>query len=279
MAITAFTSTAIIDATTIGTTVLTALSEGIAADAIGLGTTDSPTFADGTFTGTVQTEYITGVNGKTTDANLYFRPSFGHLFIKSGASNVARFASTGVLYYANVSPQTSGLYDMGTSIQRWRSVGSVDGSFTGNLVSEVGGSQIVYGSYTDASNYERLRTSYDGVQYVIQTEQAGSGVAKRLQLKVGNSVRFAGDSAFTYLYGASGGYVYIGGGYFRPQTGQSIEFGGASNRWANVYSEDGNFSGDVVMAGNVDFTGLPTSNPLLAGRLWNDSGTMKISAG
>jgi len=35
MAITAFTSTAIIDATTIGTTVLTASSEGIAADAIG----------------------------------------------------------------------------------------------------------------------------------------------------------------------------------------------------------------------------------------------------
>jgi hypothetical protein len=30
---------------------------------------------------------------------------------------------------------------------------------------------------------------------------------------------------------------------------------------------------------SVDFTGLPTSNPGVAGRLWNSSGTLKISAG
>ena len=58
MAITAFTSTAIIDATTIGTTVLTASTEGIASDAIGLGATDDVTFnsidsVDGDFSGTV----------------------------------------------------------------------------------------------------------------------------------------------------------------------------------------------------------------------------------
>jgi hypothetical protein len=36
---------------------------------------------------------------------------------------------------------------------------------------------------------------------------------------------------------------------------------------------------DLVAAGNVDFSGLPTSDPAVAGRLWNDSGTLKISAG
>ena len=34
-----------------------------------------------------------------------------------------------------------------------------------------------------------------------------------------------------------------------------------------------------IDASQVDFTNLPTSDPLVAGRLWNDAGTMKISAG
>ena len=36
---------------------------------------------------------------------------------------------------------------------------------------------------------------------------------------------------------------------------------------------------DLIAGGNVDFSGLPTSDPAVAGRLWNDSGTLKISAG
>ena len=39
-------------------------------------------------------------------------------------------------------------------------------------------------------------------------------------------------------------------------------------------------SGNLKIDGSqVDFTNLPTSNPNVAGRLWNDSGTVKISAG
>lgn len=297
MAITAFTSTAIIDATTIGRTVLTALSEGIAADAIGLGTTDSPTFADGNFTGTVQSEYVTGVNGTATDANLWFRPILGHLFIKSGASNVARFASTGVLYYANVSPQTSGLYDIGTSIQRWRSVGSVDGTFSGNLNTEVGGTQRVYNLGTDGdTDTEYLETSWDTNVAAIETKATGSGAARELRLVNGltsiklenaivtlkannqNILRGSGSSA-TYLYSHGNGTILeVGDGEFKPFTG-TVALGSTAKRWSNTHSVDGDFSGDVVMAANVDFTGLPTSDPLVAGRLWNDSGTMKISAG
>ena len=36
---------------------------------------------------------------------------------------------------------------------------------------------------------------------------------------------------------------------------------------------------DIIASGNIDFSGLPTSDPAVAGRLWNDSGTLKISAG
>lgn len=36
---------------------------------------------------------------------------------------------------------------------------------------------------------------------------------------------------------------------------------------------------DTIMPGSVSMTGLPTSDPSVAGRLWNDGGTLKISAG
>ena len=39
-------------------------------------------------------------------------------------------------------------------------------------------------------------------------------------------------------------------------------------------------SGNLKIDGSqVDFTNLPTSDPGVAGRLWNDSNTLKISAG
>ena len=34
-----------------------------------------------------------------------------------------------------------------------------------------------------------------------------------------------------------------------------------------------------VTGAEVDFTALPTSDPSVAGRLWNDSGAVKVSAG
>ena len=46
-----------------------------------------------------------------------------------------------------------------------------------------------------------------------------------------------------------------------------------------TWTGDNEFDGDVIMAANVDFTGLPTSDPSVSGRLYNDSGTVKISSG
>ena len=37
--------------------------------------------------------------------------------------------------------------------------------------------------------------------------------------------------------------------------------------------------GTLEASGAVTLSGLPTSDPSIAGRLWNDSGTVKISAG
>ena len=36
---------------------------------------------------------------------------------------------------------------------------------------------------------------------------------------------------------------------------------------------------DLTASGTVIFSGLPTSDPVAAGQLWNDAGTLKVSAG
>ena len=48
----------------------------------------------------------------------------------------------------------------------------------------------------------------------------------------------------------------------------------------NISSSAGLIANTLQIDGSqVDFTGLPTSDPVVAGRLWNDSNTLKISTG
>jgi len=65
---------------------------------------------------------------------------------------------------------------------------------------------------------------------------------------------------------------------------------GAGNIYANAIrdvngsgaveiSGDVNVSDSLTITNNVFFTNLPTSDPTEAGRVWNDSGTLKVSAG
>jgi len=200
MAITAFTSTAIIDATTIGTTVLTASTEGIAADAIGLGTTDDVTF---------------------------------------------------------------------------NSVGCVDGSFAGSLTSEVGGYYKLYNLGTEGdADSEYFGISWSGNTCSLGNYATGTGSATRsLTLDNVAKINIYGVSAMRFTSSA----VTLWKSMY-PQ-GSNISIGTSGTRFKNYFGQNGDFSGDVLMAANVDFTGLPTADPLVASRLWNDSGTMKISAG
>ena len=36
---------------------------------------------------------------------------------------------------------------------------------------------------------------------------------------------------------------------------------------------------NLTASGTVIFSGLPTADPVVAGQLWNDAGTLKVSAG
>jgi hypothetical protein len=67
---------------------------------------------------------------------------------------------------------------------------------------------------------------------------------------------------------------------------ESTEFNWIWKKWFSnlrdkVIDKDGGqtINGDHSITGDVTLSGLPTSDPSVAGRLWNDSGTLKISAG
>ena len=367
MAITAFTSTAIIDATTIGKTVLTASSEGIAADAIGLGATDDVTFnsvdaVDGSFSGSLisevggslrvyglgtegdtDTEYIEMrhdgtrfvIDGRNTGAGTSQEVGIGRAgsmsmihsgsggtktrsmvpqvtatyvigatnlrynkvysvdgdfsgdinfasgsYINQGGSPQLRFGSR-MTTYNELSPSTTNTYALGVDANRWSSVASVDGSFSGNLSTEVGGSTRLFNLGSDADvaagDTEYLETSFDTNVATIATRQTGAGTSRHLLLDVNNRMQILlnGESVIFAYNGLN--KFYMNTTTFAPWgTGKNI--GSSSARFAGIYGIDGNFSGDVTMAGDVNFTNLPTSDPGVPGQLYvTTGGALKVS--
>jgi hypothetical protein len=265
MPVYSFPADAIVDSTATGRSLITAADQAAARSAIGidqsLSTTDSPTFADGTFTGTVTVDTI-NASGSTLDLQLGGSTAF-----KANSVFSYYYAGGGNTYILQGSdflrPQGGAApFDLGGTSHRWRTVFGEEGSFSGNLVSEAGGSQIVYGSYTDASNYERLRTSYDGSQYVIQTEEAGTGVGRSLVVGAGNTyLGCAYNSTLNLYYGGSrvfraevaATYMYYGGakllkltaGVVGTDVTNTVSLGTDAVRWSNFYGVDSDCSGTV----------------------------------
>lgn len=332
MAITAFTSTAIIDATTIGTTVLTASSAGIAADAIGLGTTDDVTFnsvdcVNGDFSGTVTANTLTSTGGNLTlqrnssDSIIIggtfiqcyqeVRPSVTNtyssgttslrwsnvasvdgdfsgtlsavtvagqtntLLLRSngGTSNISlsesgaitltaygniyqQFTLTGVNYREDCIPTFNGTLNLGLATNRWANVASVDGSFSGSLNSEAGGSYKLYNLGAEGdTDTEYLDMSWNGGSAYIGTQATGSGANRTLFLQFGGQNRVLVSSSEIRVYR-----------HLRPSD-TTIDIGSVANPFRTGYF------------GNMTLSNLPTSDPVVAGELWNDSGTVKISSG
>ena len=169
----------------------------------------------------------------------------------------------------------------------FNSVSAVDGSFTGTLDTEVGGSNRIFnvGSYGDADT-EYLEINAAGNEFLMGVKETGSGTLRNFRigsLTTGNlTLQSGGESQLKYgsttklAWGSS--YIYTQANFY-PGSTNAYSCGRTNNRWNGVYGVAGDFSGDVVMAANVDFTGLPTSDPVVAGRLWNHNDTVKISAG
>jgi len=122
----------------------------------------------------------------------------------------------------------------------------------------------VYNTYTDASNYERGFMKWNSNVLEIGTEAAGTGTARDVQIKSANP-SISGSTLVDLIQG-NATIRFFGGGFYPAASG--IMLGRSSNPWNNAYLD-----GTIIMSN------LPTSDPVNAGQLWNDSGTLKISAG
>jgi hypothetical protein len=112
------------------------------------------------------------------------------------------------------SPFANDTYDIGRAALRWSNVYSVDGDFSGDVT-------------------------------------VGDGSASAPSLSFGNDTnmgfyRFANDILGVSTLG-SARWVWTSSGTFRPAADNAVDIGASSVRLANVYSVDGDFSGDVAV--------------------------------
>ena len=86
----------------------------------------------------------------------------------------------------------------------------------------------LYGTYTNASNYTRLRLGASAANFVVAMERAGSGAVSPLILDGGNSVTFKiADAALMHMHPTLGLY---------PQTNNVTDIGeGSSSRFRSAY--------------------------------------------
>jgi len=115
----------------------------------------------------------------------------------------------------------------------------------------------IYNTYTDPSNYERLAIKWDTNEATITTEEAGTGSARAITIDSGDELKFNHYDDFIFNR--------RGSNLFRSQgTILRVESNVSAFRFLNVVIEMGS---------------IPTTDPVNAGQLWNDSGTLKVSAG
>ena len=75
--------------------------------------------------------------------------------------------------------------------------------------------------------------------------------------------------------------IVLCGGSSSSTTGANITVGGSSGSAdrAVIFKSNATETLRIDSAGGIVCSSMPTSDPSVAGQLWNDSGTVKISAG
>ena len=246
-----------------------------------MNTTDSPSFVDGNFSGTVTTDTI-NASGSELDLQLG-----GNTAIKVNSSFSYYYGAAGNTYILQGSdflrPQGGAAqFDLGGISHRWRTAFVVDGSFTGNLVNEVGGSYKLYnlGSEGDTDT-EYLEMSWGTNIASIWNKATGAGTLRELSVgSADNRFRFTASGVICAVNSVTklnigSNFTYLGSSVaVLPDTDGTIELGRDAARWQNVASVDGDFSG-TVRFGSWEDTGLtgyvetvvPTSDN---GQFWID---------
>ncbi len=212
-----------------------------------LNTTDSPTFVDGDFSGTLTTDLIQGGQSqlKLNEAATQL------LNIHNAAATTQYFSFRTNAFLPKISAIKLGLP---VSTARWLEVHAVGGSYE-DLNVETGGSFKLFGtgdSHTNTTNTEYLGISKTGSTYYIAPAKTGTGAAASLML---HSHYGAGFS--NILFDQFGNLnIRYGGAY-------KVQFGGGYTRLNDA---------------NIRMNALPTSPPTNeVGRLWNNGGVASIN--
>lgn len=114
-------------------------------------------------------------------------------------------------------------------------------------------------TWTDASNNELGVGRWNSNVFEIGTVANGTGSARNLDFITGGTARWRINTAGTLL----------------PSATATYDIGASSLRPRDLF-----LSRNLKAAGGeIEFTGLPTSDPAVAGRLWNNSNVVNVSAG
>lgn len=156
----------------------------------------------------------------------------------------------------------------------------------------------LYNTYTDASNYERGFMKWNSNVLEIGAEAAGTGSQRSIILNHGsdtNSVAIKGPGSPVFLRNRASNVLEVMLGssiYYRFNTSIAFQLdSGLQVTWGAGRADGGvdtgikrDGAGVVKVTNGSTGTGelifiVPTTDPAIAGALWNNGGTLAISGG
>ena len=215
----------------------------------------------------------------------------------SNGTGVAMFkAGTGMLL-RNVEPVSWGnaLINGGSDVSLFRDGAGILAHRVGTAAQE----HRIYNTFTDASNYERLAIRWNSNVLEMFSEAAGTGTARQMKWGVGNRSFDTGAVAGANAILFNSSYIQVGNiagdasrifwlnntDGMRFSTGLGIAWSGSATNAASTLDTgiERNAAGVVKITDGSTGIGelifkVPTSDPGITGALWNNAGTLAISA-
>jgi len=148
---------------------------------------------------------------------------------------------------------------------------------TATSMTTVAGNLTVNGTIVSVGGSNANLEMNAGSDIILEADNAGGGNASSIQYldaAGGNKIMLAVNSDVVQLCNrAANGTVVI-------KANTSTAGGGGETLAATFTDTETTLAGNLVVSGDrIDFSNVPTSDPEIAGIVWNSSGDLKISAG